>query len=136
MSTIQEKVQNVQMSFGRCSINPSFMKDFYSAFFVSHPSIKEYFKNTDMSKQTELLKNGLTYLIMYAGGSGVAISKINKLGETHSKAGMNIPPNIYVYWVNSLLKTIKIHDQKMNNDLFNDWKEVVLIGIEKIKSLH
>ena len=136
MSTLQEKVLNVQTSFGRCSINPSFLEDFYSVFIKSHPSLKEIFKNTDMAAQRSLLKNGLTYMIMYAGGSGIAKNKIEKLGESHSRAGMNIPPDLYIYWINSLLKVIKIHDKNMTKELFEDWKIVIVHGVDKMKSMY
>ena len=134
--SIKEKVKNVQISFGRCTVNPDFMKDFYDEFLASHPSVQDYFKNTDMQAQRALLKNGLTYLIMFANGSAMAKGKMERLGESHDKNHMNINPQLYKYWVNSLLKVIKIHDKKMTKELFDAWKEVILIGVEKMKSMH
>jgi len=133
---IKEKVENVQISFGRCATSPDFMKDFYDDFLASSPLVQETFKNTDMQVQRDLLKNGLTYLIMYANGSVMAKNKMEKLGKSHDKNHMNINPQLYKYWVNSLLRTIKIHDYKMTRELFDEWKEVILIGVEKMKSMH
>jgi len=134
--SIKEKVKSVQMSFGRCTMNPDFMKEFYDEFLASHPSVKDYFKNTDMQVQRALLKNGLTYLIMFANGSALAKGKMERLGESHDKNHMNINPQLYKYWVNSLLKVIKMQDSKMTKELFDAWKEVILLGVKKMISMH
>ncbi|HEX9758533.1 MAG TPA: hypothetical protein VGB26_12180 [Nitrospiria bacterium] len=52
-------------SYARCISNPNFINRFYEIFMASHPDIKSLFKNTDWDKQMELLKKGVSMMILF-----------------------------------------------------------------------
>lgn len=136
MSYLQKKINNVQTSLGRCLMKSSFLDDFYSVFIESDPLIKEHFKNTDISNQKVALKHGLTYMMMFLQGSIQAKNKISELGKIHSRTGLNIKAKLYNNWINSLLKTVRVHDNNIDNQLFEDWKYVISQGVKKMKAVY
>ena len=72
--------QLIQPSLGRCLLNKSLGKDFLDAFYdellASDPRIKPMFAQTDLAKQNDLLKHGLTMSVMCGSGVGLAKTAI------------------------------------------------------------
>jgi hypothetical protein len=75
----------VQRSYGACCLSPQFFNDFYDAFLASSGVIAGKFANTDMAKQKRLLRDGISFMIMYNNGSAVGKMKVNQLGESHAQ---------------------------------------------------
>ena len=125
-------IEIVRQSYGRCIIYQQFFVDFYDAFINSSEEIKGMFKDTNMSKQYQFLRSGISYIISYADGSRTFSMKLDKLRDTHSEAQMNILPWMYDYWLSSLLDTVKIHDTESTQDTLASWESVMKKGIEKI----
>lgn len=127
------KVQVVRQSLGRCLLNKahglSFLDAFYGAFLASDPRIKPRFSNTNMEAQKDLLKHGLTMLIMFGGGSAMAKTSIEHLALKHDHAHLNIEPAMYRLWLDSLLACVKVYDPKYEDGLTDAWAEVLNPGI-------
>ena len=132
VKTIEEKAQEVMMSFGRASMKGDLIDRFYQIFLASHPTIRPRFQNTDFEKQKALLKQGVNLIIMYAKGNIVGKTGLERIRDTHQKSKMNIPPQLYSYWTQSLLKAISEMDPKFNSELEKFWKEIVARGVEFI----
>jgi len=124
----------VMQSYGRCCAKPAFFDDFYEHFLASSPQIREKFTNTDMTGQKRLLRQGILNLVMYA--RGMPDTKLRALGQTHSRGGFDIRPELYDIWVHSLLSTIKQHDSHYSAEVADAWKDVLSKGINVIKSLY
>lgn len=135
-----DKTQLVQQSLGRCLLNKSLEKDFLDAFYdellASDPRIKPMFAKTDMAKQKDLLKHGLTMLIMYSGGAGLAKTAIQQLASKHDRAHLNVEPGLYRFWIQSLLRCVKRYDPKYDDRLGTTWNHVVEEGIAVIKQAY
>jgi len=135
-----DKTQLVQQSLGRCLLNKSLGKDFLDAFYdellVSDPRIKPMFVRTDMAKQKDLLKHGLSMLIMYSSGIGLAKTAIQQLSSKHDRTHLNIDPGLYRFWIQSLLRCVKKYDQKYEDGLGKAWNEVVEQGISVMKQAY
>ena len=135
-----EKIQAVQQSLGRCLLNKARGKDFLDAFYdeflAADPRIKPMFAKTDMAKQKSLLRQGLTMLVMYSGGVGLAQNTVRQLAVKHDHEHLNIPPSMYPLWVDSLLRCVKLHDPKYTDELGGWWREAVQIGIEVMKKAY
>ena len=128
--------QLVTRSYGTCCIAPEFFNDFYDNFASASPKIGEKFKQTDMARQKKLLREGITYMVMFADGSSIAERKVRGLGESHSQSRLDIEPGLYELWVNALLKTIAKHDKAFNPELDKAWRRVLGKGIELMKSMY
>jgi hemoglobin-like flavoprotein len=127
------KVQLVRQSLGRCLLNRAldigFLDAFYDAFLASDPRIKPLFSKTDMETQKDLLRHGLTMLIMYGGGSRMARSAVEQLAVEHDHDHLNIEPGLYRLWTDSLLACVRKYDPKCDEGLVESWSEVLGPGI-------
>ncbi len=124
----------VMQSYGRCCASPDFFDKFYNNFLASSPSIRERFVNTDMRSQKDLLRSGIMNLVLYA--RGMSDAKLRHLGQSHSRSALNIHPDLYGLWLESLLQTVKEHDLKVTTEDLVAWREVLEDGISLIKSYY
>lgn len=129
-----------KQSFGRCLLNRSFGKGFLDAFYdeflASDPRIKSRFSKTDMQKQKSLLRHGLSMVIMFGSGSGVAKNAVEQLAVKHDRRHMNIAPGLYRYWVKSLLACVKKYDSNYDAALGGQWSEVLDLGVSVMTKAH
>jgi len=121
-------------SYARCIVNPKFIDRFYEIFIESHPDIKPLFKNTDWEKQKELLRKGVSMMILFENNDPVATSVLNRIDEFHSPRGTYVDPKLYPYWVDSLLATVEEFDQKFSPEVEVAWRRVLNKGINFIVS--
>ncbi|PAU61783.1 globin [Pseudomonas indica] len=124
----------VMQSYGRCCASPAFFDTFYEIFLASSPQVREKFANTDMSQQKLLLRQGILNLVLYA--RGMPDSKLRALGESHSRERMDIRPELYDLWLDSLLGAIGRHDPECDAETRDAWREVLVKGINLIKSFY
>ena len=87
---------------------------FYEIFLDADPRIRPLFKDTDFTRQKGLLIEGIFVLIQYANGKTVGEMAIERLGETHSKSRMNIPPDLYPIWLKCMLQTLAEKDPEFS----------------------
>lgn len=124
----------VFQSYGRCCKNELFFVDFYDCFMGSSPEIRSMFVDTDMKQQRHLLRNGIMQLILHA--RGMPETKLRALGQSHSRSGYNIRPDMYGVWLDALLETVRRHDPEYNDELAVAWRRALLPGIELIRSAY
>ena len=119
-------------SFGRCVAKPKFIDRFYEIFLASSPEIKPRFEHTDFAKQKELLQRGLTMLVMFSDGSETAKMTLDRIGDSHNRKGINIPPALYRFWMDSLIKTVSEFDPKFSPEVESAWRRVIQKGVDYI----
>ena len=124
---------DVQRSYGACCLSPRFFDDFYDVFLASSPEISSKFANTDMSRQKQLLRDGISFMLMYYNGAAAGKMKVDRLAETHSQGRMDIKPQWYDLWVNSLIRTVAKHDSKFTPALERSWRTVLSKGIDVMR---
>lgn len=129
-----EQIDKVRASYGRCLQNNRFMDKFYERFLNSNPEIKVRFQNTDFGKQKQLLSHGLNMMIMFTKGNKIAETVVNRIRDSHNSNNMDIRLDLYRFWKNSLIQTIKECDTLIDNDTVIAWNEVLQIGIDYIVS--
>ena len=124
----------VMQSYGRCCASPTFFDTFYRLFTGSSPAVREKFVNTDMSAQKHLLRAGILNLVLYA--RGMPDSKLRAIGQSHSREGFDIRPELYDLWLDSLLLAVREHDGEAGAEDLAAWREVLGKGIALIKSFY
>lgn len=124
----------VMQSYGRCCANASFFDTFYENFLASSPVIRNRFVNTDMIAQRHLLRAGILNLVLYA--RGMPDTKLRALGESHSRTGLDIRPELYDLWLEALVRAVKSHDSDARDEDLSAWYEVMGKGINLIKSYY
>ena len=110
----------------------SFFDAFYDNFCAAHSQVAQHFRNTDMDKQKKMLeKSFYSLFIFYATNN--ANDYLRKIAERHSKAGNNIPPDLYDAWLESLIKTVADYDPEFDLDVELSWRVVLSSGITYMK---
>lgn len=49
---------------------------------------------------------------------------------------MNIDPNLYDFWINSLIKSVKECDEKLTPLLETEWRTTLRTGVDRIVSFY
>lgn len=127
-----QTVTRVTTSYGSCCMHPEFFQLFYRNFTGKSPVIGKLFANTDMELQRHALRAGVTFLMQFAEGSAFAESKVNRLGESHSRKQLSISPEYYPLWLTALLETVAECDPGYDAALAEDWKSVLQVGIDRM----
>lgn len=125
-------ISAVQESYARCTLKSGFIDRFYEVFLASHPALAPMFANTNMAEQKGLLRKGISMMILFSQGNAMATNALNRIGETHSPRGMNIPAHMYAYWKNSLMQVVKEFDAKLTPEIEAQWGKVLDHGIQHI----
>ncbi|MGK9066614.1 globin [Stutzerimonas chloritidismutans] len=127
-----KETDRVMQSYGRCCASDGFFDDFYATFLASSAAVRAKFADTDMSAQKRLLRAGIMNLVLFA--RGMPDTKLKALGMSHSRAQLDIGPELYDLWLAALLQTIDQHDTKLTQPDRQAWRSVLGKGIEVIRS--
>jgi hemoglobin-like flavoprotein len=127
----------VSRSYGRCLVMGNVLFDrFYDYFLASDPRIAPMFRNTEMKIQKKLLRAGINYVIMYCTEAGQPAGQLalGRIRNSHSQEHLNIEPELYPLWIDSLLKAIAEVDPKFSPVIKSAWTKVLGISVGFIRS--
>lgn len=110
-------------SFARVSLEPGFLEQFYQFFLQSHPAIEPMFANTDMTKQQQVLRTGIAMLLQYARGDETSRLILDRIREKHQV--LHLPPELFQYWEESLMKTLRSFDANWSPELEQIWHKTL-----------
>jgi hemoglobin-like flavoprotein len=120
-------------SIERCSCRPEFLRRFYTLFLASSDTVAKKFKRTDLRKQARLLKTSL-YIMMLASGESERIVHLERLAKLHSRAELDIKPELYDLWLDRLVQAVKEFDPMFDAETETAWRRMLQPGIEFMKS--
>ena len=120
-------------SIERCSCRPEFLRRFYTLFLASSDTVAKKFKRTDLRKQARLLKTSL-YIMMLASGESERIVHLERLAKLHSRAELDIKPELYDLWLDRLVQAVKEFDPMFDMETETAWWRMRQPGIEFMKS--
>jgi len=128
---LQDDFTDVQQSYGRCLNSGGFIERFYEIFMDSAPEIRSAFTGVDFGKQRRALRRGITNAILFAGGSPIVTGLIERMATVHSRAGhAPVPPRLYQYWMESLVRAVWEKDQRMTPQLEARWRAALQPAID------
>jgi hemoglobin-like flavoprotein len=125
-------VDAVQQSFSRCTLKKGFVDRFYEIFLASHPSLKPMFAHTNFVEQKQLLRKGISMMLLFAQGNPMAKNAMDRLAKSHGPEGMKIRPELYSYWVDGLMRAVAEFDPQFGPELDKAWREALAAGIGHI----
>ena len=134
IDNIDRQHGEVVQSYGRCCLAESFFDTFFDIFFASSEEVAQLFLNTDVARQKRHLKDSLALVIMFSQGRQFATQVVIDLAEKHSSRGLGVKPNLYGYWLDSLIAAVKIHDSVFSAELEDGWRKVLGKAIERMQS--
>lgn len=124
-------VQMARDSLSRCGKDSSFLDHFYELFMASSQDIREKFEQTDFERQKKVLSDSLFLMLAAAGTTqGFAHVQLVKLATRHSREQLDIKPEWYVVWLDSLMKTVADHDPEYSEEVGAAWRESLKGSIE------
>ena len=129
----ERDVELFNNSIERCSIRPEFLRRFYTLFLASSDEVARKFEHTNMQKQARLLKTSL-YIMMLASGELERTVHMERLAKLHSRAGLDIKPELYDLWLDRLLQAVAEFDPLFDKETGTAWRHVLQPGIEFMKS--
>lgn len=130
----EDMIHNVHASLNRCLANDQFIGIFYDIFMGSDDEIRQMFARTDFDQQKKLLRKALLSAVTFAAGGAVARERLTHIRVSHNKAHMNVKPEYYPVWLDSLVKTVQACDQQCDAGLEQEWRTVLQPTIDFITS--
>jgi len=127
-------INEVKLSYGRALGDREMFDKFYQRFINSHPSIAEKFRNTDMAQQKDALKKTISMAILFPQNNVVAKRTMEKVKKSHGRDRLNIKPQQYQYWMDSLIDTLKDCDHYFDADLEKKWRNVLTKSITYMRN--
>ncbi len=123
----------VSESYGRCLATEAFIETFYDILMGGRPDVAAMFAETDFTKQRQLLRAALGVMLMFRRGDNTARLLLEGIRKSHSRQRLNVEPELYGYWVDSLTQAIAKHDPLFSPDLERAWRAVLAGGITFIR---
>lgn len=120
-------------SLERCSSRSDFLRRFYSLFLASSDMVAKKFEHTDLKKQARMLKISL-YIMMLTSGESEREAQLERLARRHSRAELDIKPELYDLWLDRLLQAVGEADPKFDAPTEAAWRRVLQPGIDFMKS--
>ena len=117
-------------SLDRCLCQPGFMDHFYEIFLASDQEIVDKFVDTDFQEQKRMLRLSLYMIVSIGQSMPEAESHFERIAELHSSRRLNIRPQLYNVWLDSLLQAARAHDQLFDLELEKVWRNIMAYGIE------
>jgi hemoglobin-like flavoprotein len=107
-----------------------FFQRFYEIFLASSEQVREVFKNTDMLRQREMLKDSLDHIINF-GSTRESSSFLEALAVVHK--GNKVKTSMYDLWIEAIIKTLEEIDPLYQPKEGLAWKIILSPGIEFMK---
>ncbi|GMR23321.1 MAG: hypothetical protein BMS9Abin37_1739 [Acidobacteriota bacterium] len=126
-----QAVQKARDSLSRCNERPEFLGRFYELFMDSSPDIRKKFEHTDFEVQKKALRDSLFLMLSSAGTTeGYAHVQLKKLAKRHSHDDLDIKPEWYALWLDTLLETVAEFDPDYSDELEAAWRDSMKDGID------
>ena len=120
-------------SLERCMANADFLRRFYDLFVSSSDVVAKKFEHTDFLKQTRLLGKSLYVMMVPSDDPGLAL-RLERLAKRHSRAELDIKPELYDLWLEKLVQAAGEFDPMFNVEIETAWRRVLQPGIDYMKS--
>jgi hemoglobin-like flavoprotein len=122
-------------SLKRCNAVPDFLDRFYGKFLASSPKVKEKFADTNFVRQKRALRASLHLLLIAAEDEERGPERyLREIASAHDRGHLDITAELYDYWLDSLLDTVRECDAEFSEEVENAWERVMMVGIHYMLS--
>lgn len=126
----QDDVELVNDSLERCTPQADFFASFYERFRDSSDEVAKKFEGTDIRRQTRALRDSFYLLLRAVGGDPEAWQALELRAVRHDHRHLDISPDMYQLWLESLLITIRDFDPALDEATEAAWRRVMQKGID------
>ena len=126
----------VRASFDRCEAGGNFAETFYRVFLESSTEIAPLFAKTDFEKQRKLLRATVYIMVTRNVYDPHARETLEKIGHSHGRTQLDIRPELYELWLDSVCRTVEQLDPEWTSRTEQEWRDRLRPGIELITSMY
>lgn len=124
-----ETIGIAKASFDRCCDRADFFVSFYRNFFRNCPGIEPLFARTDFERQHKLLRHAIGLLLIFPNQPAGEPTILSRVAERHGPSDLNIDPDLYPGFVESLIQTVAEHDPEFDATVEASWRLTIAPGI-------
>lgn len=117
-------------SLRRCQAQDRFLHSFYERFLASSDEVKEKFRGTDFARQTRLLGRTLELSAAATRGEPGARRELAERALSHDRRHLDIRPDLYAVWLDTLILTAREHDPEWTDDTEGAWRHILRFVID------
>lgn len=122
-------------SCDRCCASPDFIPTFYKIFFENCPGAEPRFAGTDFFRQHQLLRHALRLLLLYPNRpEAEGHDLLRRVAERHSRRDLDIPPELYPPFVDSLMQAVALFDPQFTPAIEDSWRATIKGGVAYMTS--
>ena len=122
-------------SLRRCNSTSGFLDFFYKRFLASSPKVREKFADTDFVRQKRALRASLHFMLLAAQDENEGFpAYMEDLATRHSRKDLGIGAELYDYWLDSLIDTVRVCDPHCTPEIEQAWEQVMMVGINHLLS--
>ena len=129
-ANLSRQVQAAKESLKRCLGSEAFLDIFYNKFLSVSDDIRNKFANTRFENQKIMLKASLHIMLMLARGDLKNTQTMQQLADVHGAKTLDIRPEYYHSWVESMLYAIQQTDPQYTPELGESWRQALQPGID------
>ena len=112
-------------SLDRCIANGEFLDSFYRRFIDSSEEIRKKFRFTDFEKQHDMLLNSLKLSAGATDGESQSLQDLRERAESHDRYHMDIKPELYEFWLASIIQTASECDEQWDDYVEESWRTIL-----------
>ena len=135
-STMFPDLDAVTASYHRCRDSAGFVETFYAHFLATSREVADKFRGTHFARQKLMLRESLLAMLLFNLGSPDARKELERLGQRHSRRGVDIAPHLYDLWFDALCEAVERHDPRFAADLGKQGRAATRPGIDLIVSYY
>jgi hemoglobin-like flavoprotein len=109
-------------SLDRCALSDEFVPSFYKRFLSSSDEIRNKFQTTDFERQNKMLLASLRLTANATAGDPDSLRELGERAESHDRHHLNIRPELYEFWRDSLIATAKGFDEHWDDQTESAWQ--------------
>lgn len=120
-----EDIELVNDSLERCTPQAEFFEQFYERFHDSSDEIAARFAATDAKTQGRALRTAFLLLLQAIAGDPAAWQQLELRAIRHDRRHLDIKPEMYELWRESLLETVREFDPRADDRTREAWRRIV-----------
>lgn len=130
----QQPIAVFSGSLARCLADPGFLTRFYELFLQSSPEVAERFRETDFERQRRALSSSLYVMVMVVENSEPAVAYLERIARKHSRADLDIRPELYDLWLECLIQSVSEYDPEFSDEIGQLWRKTMQVGIDFMRA--
>lgn len=132
----EQTIEAFHDSLERCGPASGFLGDFYRYFLGSSESVAEMFSDTNFRTQTRILKTSFYMAMLASDRSSDACDYLERIAERHNRHGLNIKPEYYEQWLESMIQAVSENDPEFCSEVEQTWREFFRPAIDYMKACY